>query len=1108
MNPDFYRRSTELFLAAANLTTEDQHELLTRECGEDAALRCEVEKLLQQDLQLGPIRDRESVHNFASAQSLLDAANAPQESLDPSPPANHFPVIAGFTILSQLGEGATSVIFRAFQQSTNREVALKTLFFRQFASKKSRQRFEREIELAASLEHANIAHIYDSGESAGVLWLAMELIDGLPLDQYLKIRPQDQRAKLTLMIRVCDAVSYAHRQGIIHRDLKPGNILVREQGQPVVVDFGLARLAGQDQLASQGLSLSGEILGTPGFMSPEQARGENEATDLRSDCYSLGSLLFWLITGATPYDLTGSIAAVTRRIGYEQPRRPAELGVSLDRDFTALLAKSISTDPEDRYQTAEELSHEIQRYLNHEPLMVRSRSSLYLIGKWLARHRIVTTTVVSMIFAALTGVLIFIVSLRSEQQRTERANRELQITSDELRLTMASHSLTLAQELCEFNDLTQGIQYLREAFSYVPDGHDDLRHVIRANQRAWEHDVWLPIITLREKGPIRRIDLSSDGKSLLAMSNTFAQAWNLESGSPKGSPLTHAASPDGKPARVWSAQFSPDGQFILTAGSDGRAMIWSSVTSEATGIEFAHFDPASIAAGDADVRSAEFSPDGKRILTAGGRTLRLWDAQTGQAIGNPLTQDSPVRCGKFHPGGEWLAAGGADGMIRFWDCRTESMLGEPLAGISKALINNLKFNQEGSYFLVVCADGRIQIWETATRKQLRETSPVNRLVIDADFNNQDRGVYALSDKGEVQRWEITYWNNFHRSLILPGEASCLTVDSPTQQVAVGDAEGTIRLQKIPAHGEVRQRILASSPISSVAVDLKSSTLWIVMKESRLEQWDLQQDPPVLRFQQELAFPAESLSISPDGNRLAVVGGAIVRQLDTRTRQFIGSPWESSMGNTSGPVLATTYCPEGKQLAIGTQGGDVDVWDGVSQKSVSRWKCGGAVTSLFFSPDSQYFIAASTDRNVWIWPIGAEAEGRGPVQLEHPEAVLSMALSPDGRTLLTGCRDGTTRLWSLFHERKLLSEIKQVHPVTAVAFYPQQSPESNWILTGFRDGSVKTWDTKTGFPIGPTFRHNTTIQSLHLLDRGRVVMSTSSDRNIRFWRLPTSPESSP
>jgi WD40 repeat protein len=154
------------------------------------------------------------------------------------------------------------------------------------------------------------------------------------------------------------------------------------------------------------------------------------------------------------------------------------------------------------------------------------------------------------------------------------------------------------------------------------------------------------------------------------------------------------------------------------------------------------------------------------------------------------------------------------------------------------------------------------------------------------------------------------------------------------------------------------------------------------------------------------------------------------------------------------------------------------------------------------------IAASTDRKVWIWPIGDKAEGRGPVQLEHPEAVLSMALSPDGKTLLTGCRDGTTRLWGLFQEHKRLSEIKQVHPVTAVAFYPQPGPESNWILTGFRDGSLKTWDTKTGFPIGPTFRHNTMIQSLHLLDRGRVVMSTSSDRNIRFWRLPTSPESSP
>ncbi len=315
---------------------------------------------------------------------ITDRAPSPPSA--PSADASALPEVDGYTIKGKLGEGGMGVVWRAHQLSTGRDVALKLLPPHSLGSEKAQQRFDREVKTAASLEHPHIAGVYDSGLHRGVFFYAMQVIEEADeFNRYVKEAGLDAKAIIQLTIKIAKAVDFAHDKGIVHRDLKPGNVVVDKAGEPHILDFGLAKgIEGQDAQ----LSMQGELVGTPMYMSTEQARGEVLTLDGRTDIYALGVMLYEVLVGAFPYESGGGAYEIIRRKLEQDPQRPRMLNEKLDLDIEAVLLKAIAPRREERYESAGAFAQELRNYLRGRPVTARKQTPGYLACKWFKRNRI------------------------------------------------------------------------------------------------------------------------------------------------------------------------------------------------------------------------------------------------------------------------------------------------------------------------------------------------------------------------------------------------------------------------------------------------------------------------------------------------------------------------------------------------------------------------------------------------------------------------------------------------------------------------------------------------------------------------------------------------
>ena len=348
--------------------------------------------------------------------------------------------IPGCRIVREIHRGGQGVVYEALQFSTKRTVAVKMLLEGPFADDVTVERFRREVELIAGLKHPNIVTIHDSGVARGNHYFVMEFIRGLPLREYVRSRELSVRQIVELLAQVCAAVAFAHRHGVMHRDLKSSNILVDEDGCPHVLDFGLAKIIAEHMRADQEqkqLSRSGHCMGTLDYMSPEQTLGDSEAMDIRTDVYSLGVILYELLTGDLPYETKTDLVTAMSNIRHAIPRRPSKRNRKVGSEIDAIILQTLEKSADRRYQSAGELGGDLSAWLEGRPVVAKSASSLYVLRKMAVRYWYATAVVATLLLAivafSLVSLEFYFAQLEAlkGQERSDRAFADAIIDRDD-----------------------------------------------------------------------------------------------------------------------------------------------------------------------------------------------------------------------------------------------------------------------------------------------------------------------------------------------------------------------------------------------------------------------------------------------------------------------------------------------------------------------------------------------------------------------------------------------------------------------------------------------------------------------------------------------------
>ncbi len=400
MTPERFAQVRAIFDQIVDLSAAERERMLHARCAGDSDVRALVERLLAQaDRPTAPI----DVRPLASPlQSVIDAAVAPPDRVTSGVS------VGAFRIIRPIGRGGMGEVFEAEQQHPQRRVALK-LLRADLLTPESRRRFELEAHVLGRLQHPGIACIHEAGvyELPGGPrpYFAMELIRGQPLDEHATTARLPVRNRLDLFARVCEAVEHAHRAGVVHRDLKPSNILVDESGQPKIVDFGVARFVHEGDVARSMHTVAGQLVGTLAYMSPEQVTGDAHIVDSRSDVYGLGVVLFELLAGRLPLDVTGRpLPEVARMIREDEPTSLGTVSSLFRGDLDTITGKALEKDPARRYASAGELAADIRRFLRDEPVIARPPTTTYQLRKFARRHRELVAGVAAAFLILIVGL--------------------------------------------------------------------------------------------------------------------------------------------------------------------------------------------------------------------------------------------------------------------------------------------------------------------------------------------------------------------------------------------------------------------------------------------------------------------------------------------------------------------------------------------------------------------------------------------------------------------------------------------------------------------------------------------------------------------------------
>jgi WD40 repeat protein len=1015
------------------------------------------------------------------------------------------PVLPGYEILERIGRGGMGVVFKAWQTELRRLVALKMLRDGALAGRKDLDRFHTEAEAIARLQHPHIVQIFEIGGKETSSYFAMELVDGVSLDKKLAGEPQPVREAAALIETLARAMHYAHERGVIHRDLKPGNVLVTVDGHPKITDFGLAKLAAGGQEQTQ----TGSILGTPNYMAPEQASGENRSISRATDVYALGAILYELLTGRPPFKGASSVETI-RQVLANEPVAPSRLRPGLARDVETICLKCLAKDPARRYPRAGALAEDLHHFLQGEPILARPAGRPERAVRWAKRNPVVAGLALALL-VVLSGSLLAVTWkwLDAEQQRQlaeDRANseeREKQKALAAERTALdAQGKADAAERLAtgRANDLEKAVYRHTVARTYQ---EFQANHPLRAEQllleckpefRGWEWrclaracQTHLLVLDTREPAALG-VAYSPDGRFLATCGGKVEDMQHFGA-------VRLCDAVTGKELRVlrghtgWvhGVAFSPDARRLASVGGDRMVRIWDTATGNLLHICLGHTDRGTAvafspngkriaSAGDggqvfvweADtgarlhaldaktgtVRGVAFSPDGKHLAAAGRHpaAVIIWDANSGDRVRGLEGHAGDVFGVAYHPDGR-LASSCWDGTVKVWDAAGKE-LGTVRANNDP--VSAVAYSPSGQWLATgSLVDGTIRLYDGGTAQLVRTIRAHTGSVFSLAFSADGRCLASAGEDGMVRVWDPGSdqdARNIYTGYIWAGR---LAFDKDSRWVAVADilqqtfdpANAPVAIREFPSGRLLRIIGRPNLITNGLAASPSSQILAIASANKTVELWEVDTG----RFLRALighTGAVMGVAFHADGKSVASVGKDATLRLwdvDKGVQVF-------SVHDPAGPLYAVACSSKGPWLACGGKGNVVQLWDaGARRKRFDLAAHTAAVNYLAFSPDGTLLASCGDDFFICLWDV---ASGREVHRLRgHASRIATVAFSPDGRRLVSANPlDRSVKIWDTAEGKELLTL------EAGFAYCAAFSPDGGRLVAG-RNLTLRVWDAR-------------------------------------------------